>query len=51
MSDPFERKIYEARLTPHRSMTPHAFYLFIMIFCFGQLLFALPFFFMGARFG
>ena len=48
MSDPFERKIYEARLTPHRSMTPHAFYLFIMIFCFGQALFALPFFFMGA---
>ncbi|MBM3576862.1 MAG: DUF2244 domain-containing protein [Alphaproteobacteria bacterium] len=48
MSDPFERKIYEARLTPHRSMTPHAFYLFILIFCLGQVLFALPFFFMGA---
>ncbi|MGD9544047.1 MAG: DUF2244 domain-containing protein [Methylocystis sp.] len=48
MSDPFERKIYEARLSPHRSMTRHAFYLFIMIFCLGQVLFALPFFLMGA---
>ncbi|MFO1101535.1 MAG: DUF2244 domain-containing protein [Methylocystis sp.] len=48
MSDPFEHKIYEARLTPHRSMTRHAFYAFIMIFCCGQVLFALPFFFMGA---
>ena len=35
MSDPFERKIYEARLTPHRSMTPRAFYLFIIAFLFG----------------
>lgn len=48
MSDPFERKIYEARLSPHRSMSPRAFYLFIVAFCLGQLAFALPFFVMGA---
>ncbi|MCC3246940.1 DUF2244 domain-containing protein [Methylocystis sp. WRRC1] len=48
MSDPFERKIYEARLSPHRSMTPRAFYLFIVVYCVAQLVFALPFLFMGA---
>jgi len=48
MSDPFERKIYEARLSPHRSMTPRAFYLFIIAFCVAQLFFALPFLIMGA---
>lgn len=48
MADPFERKIYEARLSPHRSMTPRAFYIFIVAFCLAQLFFALPFFIMGA---
>lgn len=48
MSDPVERKIYEARLSPHRSMTPRAFYIFIVAFCVAQLVFALPFLVMGA---
>lgn len=48
MTDPFERKIYEARLTPHRSMTPRAVIYFMLAFCFGQLVFAIPFLVMGA---
>ena len=48
LSDPFERKIYEARLSPYRSMTPRGFYMFIVAFCVAQLLFALPFLVMGA---
>lgn len=48
MADPFERKIYAARLSPHRSMTPRAVTFFILAFCAGQLLFAVPFLVMGA---
>jgi uncharacterized membrane protein len=48
LSDPFDQPIYQTRLTPHRSMTPRAFYVFIVAFCVAQLLFALPFLVMGA---
>jgi uncharacterized membrane protein len=48
LSDPFDKPIYQTRLTPHRSMTPRAFYVFIVAFCVAQLLFALPFLVMGA---
>jgi uncharacterized membrane protein len=46
--DPIEEQIFATRLTPHRSMTPRAFYLFIVGFCVAQLIFALPFLIMGA---
>jgi uncharacterized membrane protein len=48
MADPLEEQIFVTRLTPHRSMTPRAFYLFIVAFCVAQLVFALPFLIMGA---
>jgi uncharacterized membrane protein len=48
MADPLEEQIFTRRLTPHRSMTPRAFYVFIVAFCVAQLLFALPFLVMGA---
>ena len=48
MSDPFERTLYAARLSPHRSMTPRAVAFFIGAFCVGQIFFALPFLIMGA---
>ncbi|MGJ0509903.1 MAG: DUF2244 domain-containing protein [Methylocystis sp.] len=44
----FETPIYQTRLTPHRSMTPRAFYVFIVLFCLAQIGFALPFLIMGA---
>jgi uncharacterized membrane protein len=48
MSDPFETPIYQTRLTPHRSMTPRAFYIFMILFCLAQVIFAVPFLIMGA---
>lgn len=48
MAEPFDEPIYSKRLSPHRSMTPRAFYLFIVAYCVAQGLFALPFLFMGA---
>lgn len=48
MADPFDEPIYATRLSPHRSMTPRAFYVFIAAFCVAQGLFALPFLVMGA---
>lgn len=48
MSDPLEERIFATRLVPHRSMTPRAFYVFIVAFCVAQLIFALPFLVMGA---
>lgn len=48
MNNPFEIKLYAARLSPHRSMTPRAVGYFIGAFCVAQLLFALPFLVMGA---
>lgn len=48
MSDPFDLRIYEARIRPHRSLTPRAFHLFIVLFCLAQLVFAAPFLVMGA---
>lgn len=48
MTDPFDQPIYQTRLTPHRSMTPRAFYIFIVAFCLAQVVFALPFLIMGA---
>lgn len=48
MADPFDQPIYQTRLTPHRSMTPRAFYVFIVAFCLAQVVFALPFLIMGA---
>lgn len=46
--EPFEETIYATRLTPHRSMTPRAFYVFIVAFCLAQVIFAIPFLVMGA---
>lgn len=48
MADLFEQKIYAARFSPRRSMTPRAVRFFIVVFCVCQLLFALPFLIMGA---
>lgn len=48
MADPFDQPIFRTRLTPHRSMTPRAFYVFIVAFCVAQVIFALPFLIMGA---
>ncbi len=48
MAEPFDEPIYSTRLSPHRSMTPRAFYLFILCYCLAQGLFAVPFLFMGA---
>ncbi len=48
MVDPFDAPIYATRLSPHRSMTPRAFYIFIATFCVAQGVFAVPFLFMGA---
>jgi len=48
MPEPFDEPIYSTRLSPHRSMTPRAFYLFIVAFCLAQVAFALPFLVMGA---
>lgn len=48
MADPFDDPIYAARLAPHRSMTPRAFYVFIVAFCVAQLIFAVPFLIIGA---
>jgi len=48
MAEPFDRKIYEARIKPHRSMTPRAFHIFILGFCLAQIIFAAPFLLMGA---
>lgn len=48
MSEAFERKIYEARLKPHRSLSPRAFTVFILGFCVAQVILALPFLVMGA---
>ncbi len=46
--EPFDETIYTTRLSPHRSMTPRAFYLFIVAFCLAQVVFAIPFLVMGA---
>lgn len=46
--EPFDEPIYTTRLSPHRSMSPRAFYLFIGGFCVAQGIFAIPFFIMGA---
>ncbi|WP_457797323.1 DUF2244 domain-containing protein [Methylocystis sp. S23] len=46
--EPFDEPIYSTRLSPHRSMTPRAFYLFIVAFCLAQVIFAIPFLVMGA---
>ena len=48
MSEAFERKIYAARLQPHRSLTPRGFTVFILGFCLAQVILALPFLVMGA---
>jgi uncharacterized membrane protein len=48
MADPLEERIFATRLSPHRSMTPRAFYFFIVAFCVAQLFFALPFLILGA---
>jgi uncharacterized membrane protein len=48
MPDLFDAPIYQTRLSPHRSMTPRAFYMFIIAFCLAQVMFALPFLVMGA---
>ncbi|PPD45616.1 MAG: hypothetical protein CTY15_03760 [Methylocystis sp.] len=48
MAEPFEEPIYSTRLSPHRSMTPRAFYLFIAAFCAAQVIFAIPFLLLGA---
>lgn len=47
-AEPFDEPIYTTRLAPHRSLTPRAFYLFIVAFCIAQVVFALPFLLMGA---
>jgi uncharacterized membrane protein len=46
--EPFDEPIYATRLSPHRSLTPRAFYLLIASFCVAQGIFAIPFFVMGA---
>lgn len=48
MPDHLDAPIYQTRLSPHRSMTPRAFYIFIVAFCLAQIIFALPFLVMGA---
>lgn len=48
MLEPFDEPIYSTRLSPHRSMSPRAFYLFIVAFCLAQAIFAIPFLVMGA---
>lgn len=48
MLDPFDAPIYQTRLTPHRSMTAGAFYVFMVVICVAQAVFAVPFLIMGA---
>lgn len=48
MAEAFDEPIYATRLSPHRSMTPRAFYVFIVAFCAAQVIFAIPFLIMGA---
>ncbi|MBI1867300.1 MAG: DUF2244 domain-containing protein [Methylocystis sp.] len=45
---PLEEHILTRRLVPYRSLTPHAFHCFIVIFGLITFLFSLPFFFIGA---
>lgn len=48
MADAYARKIYAARLSPHRSMSPRSFMIFIIAFLGLQLIYAVPFFIIGA---
>jgi uncharacterized membrane protein len=43
-----EERIYVARLTPHRSLTPADFRCFIFVFCVANVVFSVPFFMIGA---
>jgi uncharacterized membrane protein len=44
----FDERIYAARLTPHRSMTPAAFRRLILFVCLANAVYALPFVMMRA---
>lgn len=45
---PTTRALYRARLVPHRSLTPRAFNLFILLFGAGTFVLSVPFYMMGA---
>ncbi|WP_159729151.1 DUF2244 domain-containing protein [Methylosinus sp. Ce-a6] len=47
-SAPSTTAIYQARLIPHRSMTPRQAHLFILLFGAGTCVLSLPFFILGA---
>lgn len=47
-SAPSAEAIYQARLVPHRSMTPRQAHLFVLLFGAGTCVLSLPFYILGA---